>query len=170
MDQNLANYGPETKEAREELRRDVTSAIEKVWPSNKNSVGGLKAAESSNKVASFQSRLQLLTPKNNAQQLLLSEAVRLGNEVSQNRWLLIEENQVPLPKPLLVLLVFWLTLLFASLGLFAPPNATVLTVLLICAMSMASAIFLVQELNRPLDGCIKVSDAPLRKALYFIGK
>jgi hypothetical protein len=43
-------------------------------------------------------------------------------------------------------------------------------VLLIGALSVSSAIFLVLELNRPLDGSIKVPDAPLRKVLEFIGK
>ena len=59
---------------------------------------------------------------------------------------------------------------FISFGLFAPHNGTVLAVLLICALSISSAIFLVLEMNRPLDGFIKVSSAPLRKAVELIGK
>ena len=34
---------------------------------------------------------------------------------------------------------------------------------------MAAAIFLVLEMNSPLDGLMKVSSAPLRKALEFMG-
>jgi hypothetical protein len=35
---------------------------------------------------------------------------------------------------------------------------------------MAGAIFLILELNHPLDGFVKVSSAPLRKALLIIGR
>jgi hypothetical protein len=57
-----------------------------------------------------------------------------------------------------------------SFGLLAPRNGTVLAVLLICALSVSSAIFLVLEMDRPLDGFIKASNAPLRKAVELIGK
>jgi hypothetical protein len=43
-------------------------------------------------------------------------------------------------------------------------------VLFICACSMSAAIFLVLEMNRPLDGYIKVSSAPMRKALEYLGR
>ena len=74
-----------------------------------------------------------------------------------------------LPLPLLVILICWLTVLFVSFGRFAPRNATVLSVLFVCACSMSAAVFLILEMNRPLDGLIKVSSAPLRNALDHLG-
>jgi hypothetical protein len=35
---------------------------------------------------------------------------------------------------------------------------------------MSAAIFLILEMNGPLDGFIKVSSAPMRKALELLGK
>ena len=67
--------------------------------------------------------------------------------------------------PLLVILICWLSVLFVSFGLFAPRNPTVISVLFVCACSMSAAVFLILELNRPLDGFINVSRAPLRNAL-----
>jgi hypothetical protein len=67
-------------------------------------------------------------------------------------------------------LIFWLTVLFVSFGLFSPRNATVVTVLFVCACSMSAAVFLILELNRPLDGFLKVSGAPLRNALQYLGR
>jgi hypothetical protein len=61
------------------------------------------------------------------------------------------------PRPFLLILLFWLTLTFASFGLFAPWNATVLTVLFVCALSVGSAVFLVLELDGPFDGLLRVS-------------
>jgi hypothetical protein len=70
----------------------------------------------------------------------------------------------------LIVLVFWLTIIFASFGLFAPGNATVTTVFLICALSVSGAIFLILELDRPFEGLIQVSSAPLRQALAHLGQ
>ena len=92
------------------------------------------------------------------------------SDLSQSRWLLIEEAQTQLPRSLLLILVFWLALLFVSFGLFAPPNATALTVLGVGACAVSAAVFLVLELNRPLDGIIKISSAPLLNALQHLGQ
>jgi hypothetical protein len=45
-----------------------------------------------------------------------------------------------------------------------------MTALFICACTMSAAIFLILEMNRPLDGFIKVSSAPARKALEYLGE
>ena len=92
--------------------------------------------------------------------------IRLKQESRQP----MEGQQNTLPPSFLVLLIFWLAGLFISFGLFPPRNGTVLAVLLICALSVSSAIFLVLEMNRPLDGFIKASNAPLRNAVELIGK
>ena len=70
----------------------------------------------------------------------------------------------------LVVLLFWLTMLHLSFGLFAPRNATVITVLLISALSVSGAIFIILEMNHPLQGTIKVSSAPMHKALEHLGQ
>ena len=53
------------------------------------------------------------------------------------------------------MLIFWLTVLFASLGLLAPRNATTYFCLFVCAFSMAGAIYLILEMNRPLEGAVQ---------------
>ena len=68
------------------------------------------------------------------------------------------------------MLLFWLTALHMSFGLFAPRNAMVIIVLLICALSVSGAIFLILEMNHPLSGIIKVSSAPMLKALEHLGQ
>ena len=118
----------------------------------------------------LQAKLRELTPRNDLQKSLLVQASQISGDVLQTRLLLMEGQQNSLPTSFLVLLIFWLTGLFISFGLFAPRNGTVLAVLLICALSVSSAIFLVLEMDRPLDGFIKASNAPLRKAVELIGK
>jgi hypothetical protein len=170
FDHILADYGPETKEVREQLRHTVVSTIERIWPEKKGGVGGLRALESVDAAETLQAKLRELTPKNDLQKSLLAQASQISSDMLQARLLLMEGQQNTLPSSFLVLLIFWLTGLFISFGLFAPRNGTVLAVLLICALSVSSAIFLVLEMDRPLDGFIKASNAPLRKAVELIGK
>jgi hypothetical protein len=65
----------------------------------------------------------------------------------------------------MAIMIFWLTMIFMSFGLFAPRHGTVIAVMLACSLSMAGAILLIEELNRPLVSIIRLSSAPMRDAL-----
>src|SRR5215475_3044569 len=170
-DHMLADYGPETTNVREQLRQIVASSIDRIWPEEKGRTGGLRAMESLDDAGKlFKAKLHELTPANDFQKSRLAQAVQLSDDVLQTRLLVMEGEQTHLPATFIVVLVFWLTGLFISFGLFAPSNGVVITILLICALSVSSAIFLILEMNRPLDGFIKASNAPLRKAVGLIGK
>ena len=84
--------------------------------------------------------------------------------------MLFEQGGRSIPMPFLVLLIFWVTVIFLSFGLFAPRNATVVVTLFLCALSVSGAIFLIMELDRPFGGLIEISSAPLRNALASVGK
>ena len=170
LDRVLSQYGPETKVIRQQLKRGLAASIENVWPRERTGVADLTAYERANGLELLQTALRELVPKDDSQRQLLTQARQLAADLWQTRWLLIEEAQGQLPIPFLVVLLFWLTMLFASFGLFSPRNPTVLTVLLVCALSVSAAIFLVLEMSRPLTGAIKVSDAPLLKALEHLGR
>jgi hypothetical protein len=170
LDRLLARYGPEAKPLRERLQRGLAASIENIWPRERTGVADLTKYERANGIELIQTTLRELAPKDDSQRQLLTDARQLAADLSQIRWLLIEEAQTRLPVPFLVVLLFWLTMLFISFGLFSPRNATVVTVLFICACSVSAAIVLVLEMNRPLTGIIKVSDAPLLKALENLGR
>ena len=170
LDRTLARYGQEAKPAREQLKRSIAAGIESVWPEQKTGVPALTALERANGLELVQDKLHELTPQNDAQRQILSQAQQITNDLSQARWLFIEEAQNELPLPLLVILVFWLALLFVSFGLFAPRNATALVVLFVGACTISAAIFLVVEMNHPLQGFVKVSNAPMLNALQHLGE
>jgi len=171
LDRTLARCGPEAEAVREQLKRTLAAGIETVWPKEKSGIPALTAFERSNGMELVQDKLREVTsPQNDAQRQALAQAQQIVGDLGQLRWLLIEQGQNQLPLPLLVILVFWLVLLFISFGLFAPRNAMALVVLSVGACAIAAAIFLVLELNRPLDGLIKVSSAPLRNALHHLGQ
>ena len=130
LDRALARYGPETKSARAQLQRALAGGLETVWPMEKTGVSALTAFERANGMELVQDKLHELTPHNDVQRQALAQAQQIVGDLSQTRWLLIEQEQNQLPFPLLLVLVFWLTLLFVSFGLSAPPNATVLGICL----------------------------------------
>jgi hypothetical protein len=68
-----------------------------------------------------------------------------------------------------MLLIGWLTMLFTTFGLFAPSNLTVFAAFFVCVLSVSSAVYLVLEMNHPLDGFIRASPAPLQKCVEMIG-
>jgi hypothetical protein len=168
LDRVLAQYGPDTRSIREEIRDAVAARVEDGSINRRGSRSGPDFLAAG--VEILQRALRGLVPKDDAQTKLLGEAQKLVADLSETRWLLVEEAQNQLPTPFLIMLLFWLTVLFASFGLFAPRNATVLTVLFVCAISVSGAIFLVLEMNEPGAGVIKVSNAPLLKALDLMGK
>src|SRR5207248_529969 len=80
----------------------------------------------------------------------------------QMRWLLFsQERGSTIPVPFLTVLVAWLAILLASFGLLAPGNSTTLLSLAACSLSVASAIFLILDLDHPYEGIIRISGEPL---------
>jgi hypothetical protein len=170
LDRTLAQYGPETKPLRDALRASMAARIGDLFPKDPSQRAALGAIQGTQALEALQRELRALVPQNDAQRSLQARALALGDEVSQARWLAVEREGSSIPAPFLVVLLFWLTVMFASFGLFAPRNAVVYTVLLLGALSLATAVFLIEELNNPLAGFISISSEPLYTALGYLGK
>ncbi len=168
LDRVLANYGSETGETRDLLRRSVGSAINRMWPDRKISQPAQLDPSATSGEAFFNS-IQQLSPQNDAQRSLKSQAVQVTTDVGQMRWLLFEQTESSISLPMLIVLIAWLAIIFMSVGLFASPNATVVIALMLSALSVAGAIFLILELDMPFDGVIQISSAPMRNALNHLG-
>ena len=167
LDRALAHYGPETKGAREHLRRTVTEML-----SGMESAPGLEAtapAVASRPEGLFD-EIQALGPQTDAQRALRAEAIRLALDVGLIRWLMFAQRGSSIPVPFLVILAFWFTILFSGFGLFARFDGTVLATLLFCALSLAAAVFLILELDLPLEGLVRISSDPLRSTLLQLGR
>jgi hypothetical protein len=168
LDRTMAHYGPETKEARDLLRSSVVRYLDRIWPEAGSQPAQLAPMAAEGEV--LYDKIQALSPRNEAQRSLQAKALSISIDIGQARWLMFQRTSSSIPVPFLVVLVFWLTIIFVSFGLFASPNATVIAVLLLCALSVAGAIFLLLELDTPFDGLIQISSAPLRNALAHLGQ
>jgi hypothetical protein len=168
LDRTLAHYGAEAQEARGLLRRSVVTAIAQMWPQESDHPTQLEPPTT--RAEYLLDKIQSLTPQNDAQRALQTQAFSLALDLGRTRWLMFAQIGGSIPMPLLVVLVFWLTLLFVSFGLYAPANATVVVTLLVCALSAAGAIFLILELDLPFEGLIQISSTPLRNVLTYLGQ
>ena len=167
LDRVLANYGPETKEARTLLRETVVRALDQLW----NEDGGAsRLTPSSAGGPALYEKIGGLLPQNEAQRSLHGQAVRIALDIAKTRWLMYEQSTSSVSLPLLVMLICWLTVVFISFGLFAPFNATVVSSLFVAALSVSGAVFLIFEMYAPYSGVIQISSAPLRAALAHLGQ
>ena len=165
LDRVLAGYGPEAKEVRAQLRADVLQMLNQIW-----SEGGTAPAPSAQGIAALFGKVQELSPRGDAQRSLQAQALNIALALGETRWLMYEQSVLKIPKPLLVILAFWLTIIFISFGLFAPKNSTVVASLFFSALAVSGAIFLILEMYTPFGGWIRVSSVPLRAALAHLGQ
>lgn len=124
----------------------------------------------SSSLEEIQSELDALVPANQGQRALIARIRQLADEVAQSRRLAYEEASNATPPMLLGALIAWLSIMFGAFALLSPRNHTVIGALLFGALAVATALSLIEEMNRPLDGVIAVSGEPMRKALAILGK
>jgi hypothetical protein len=117
------------------------------------------------KFEALTSRVLDLQPSDNHQRQAQAQALKVLDSIADARWLLIEKANTSLPTSFVILLIFWLALLFGSFGLFAPGNATVIIVLLLCALAISGGVFMVLELETATKGLIRVSTDPISNAI-----
>jgi hypothetical protein len=168
LDRFLAHYGPETKEARDMLRGAVVRILDRTWSKDSTSPSQVEPPSTGGDV--LYDKMQGLSPKDDTQRSIKDQALSVAIGLGQTRWLMYEQSVTSVSLPLLVVLVFWLTIIFISFGLFAPPNATVVASLFVSALSVSGAIFLILEMYSPYSGLIQISSAPLRAALAHLGQ
>lgn len=165
LDRALERFGPDARDARNLLHRIVASEIEYGSSNDDPTVATDKPLQAQKEAAELFDRVANLSPKTDAQRFMQSQALRLVAGLADIRLLLSEQARGSISWPFLVVLVFWLTVLFVGFGILAPRISTVVAALFLGAISVAGAIFLILELNRPYGGVMKISIVPIRNAL-----
>jgi hypothetical protein len=159
------------QDARETLRTSVADMLKRTWPqeSGESAPTGSEAQTEGRYEVVFE-KIQALAPKTEGQRALQAQALKVAEDIAQARWTLAAQRGSSIPLPFLTVVVFWLAILFASFSIFATPNATVIFTLLVCALSVSGAIFLILELDRPYGGFIQISSTPVQNALKQLNK
>jgi hypothetical protein len=167
LDRLLRRYGPEADGPRGLLRRYAAMKLRDLFPQG-SATPVLENPRTISLFEELQDRLASMEGRSAQQRWLLSQVQALTTDITEVRWLLVEQDVLGIPVPVLVVVLFWLCLLFMSFGLFAPPNATVTVALFLCALATAGAVQTILDLSRPFQGIVRVSGQPLRHALEVI--
>lgn len=166
IDRNMRRYGPEGDQVRANLHAWAKIRMQQMFPEKghppPSGETGIRTLES------VQDALLVLTPKDERQKYLRTLCLTLSSTMIQSRWSLEQRTGYSVPIPFLVLLIFWLAIVFASFGLFAPANQTAMIALLLCSLAVCGGIALIEELDNPLSGIIRIPSEPMRKALVEI--
>ena len=171
LDRSLALYGPEANSARRDLRDQIAGLVDQI-----HSLGaGASRLEPSSQadlrqtdLRDFYQMVRRLSPHDDAQKSLKTEALRISLEMGQIRASALAQESSSIPIPFLVVLVFWLTALFAGFGIFARRNLVVLAALCMCAFTISTAVFLILDMDQPLTGIMRISLEPLSNAMAVI--
>lgn len=163
LDRTLRFYGPDATHARDLLARYTERVLEGTWPS------GGEAPAVDDRVAEGllnQTEQAILSLQPDAQEPDLKEqALAQVRTIVRRRQILIQESGSAVASPIVVALTLWLGLIFASFGYNAPRNGMMVIILLVCAASVAGAIYLILEIDVPVSGLIVVSSNPIQHAL-----
>jgi hypothetical protein len=170
LDRMLANYGPEAADVRTGLREVVAADVARIWPRDGAGTANLPSQQVRLRGEDVFGMIANLAPASASQVYAKGRALQLLTDMAHTRRLMSEQAGGSLSWPFFVVLVFWLVVLFLGFGLFARFNATVCTAFFVGAASVAGAIFLILEMNRPYSGLMQISSAPMRNALEQVGK
>ena len=168
LDRVLGAYGPEAAGARAQVRETVEGGIQQIWPGQlRRPANATPNAQAGNAVYGA---IQRLSPQNDMQAALKSQAAALAIDTAQVRSLLAAQSVPSISKPMLIILVLWLVIIFLGFSVLAPPNSTTMLALMVSALAVSGAIFLILELDEPFGGLIGISSEPMLNALHQIGK
>lgn len=166
LDRTLRHYGPDAAEPRAHLAAYTQQALDGTWPATGNPVVEDRKAEQ------LLDQVELSVRKLSAADADRADLRRLALQrlqtIVQLRWTLIEAARGTVYAPLFLMLIAWLTLIFASIGFNAPPNPMVIATLVVSAFVIAASLYLVLDMDVPFEGPVRVSSAPMVQALDYI--
>jgi hypothetical protein len=172
FDLALADYGPEAKDARLQLRDGLGKTIDQIWGAH-TSDADFVAHNFTAAIENLRARegaLAALHPSTDAQTQSLAVARAVMDAIGQSRLQMSFALAAPVSYPLVVTVVAWSVFLFCGYGLMSRGNPMSVVVVAIGALAVASAFYLILDLSSPYSGVFRASSAPLEQVLAVMGK
>lgn len=163
-DQLLAQYGPEATGMRQLMREAVPVAIDRIWR-EKATTSQDTAFTARSLAEQLYGAAEALSPKNDVQRGLKARVEQAIAELARTRLSMFADGDTPVLTPFMLILIFWLVVVFGSFGLFVEPGPVVVAAILVFALSISTALFLVADLSRPFVGLMQLSKEQLKHTL-----
>ena len=168
LDETLRDYGDEALEARGLLRDYTRRMMADMWPAGDERTASVRDIETAELLETLRERIRALPPRDDGAKWLLEQGLGTHAELTRQRWRLLAQTGPAVRPIVLVILVSWIMAIFASFGLNAPRNATVIAAFLVCSLAIGGSVFLILEMDTPFEGVLSVSDEPMRLALHHM--
>ena len=165
LDETFRDYGQTAAVPRDLLRQYTTQVLTDFWPKSGGQPAVLENQAAGMMLEHIREAIRALKPVDEGQRWLQDQALQISTSLLRQRWLMIEQAGTNIQPIVLVVLVLWISFIFATFALNAPRNATVVTAFLICSLAIGGSIYLILEMDSPLNGTMKISDWPMTNAL-----
>ena len=165
LDKLLAQYGDGADTARVSLRQAISPMVNQIWKEARSVPLQSLPFKPTAEGEAFYQRVQDLQPTNDTERGLKDRITQLATDLAQARLVLFSNLASSIPFPFLAVLLLWMIILLTGFSLMAPANATTFAALLVCALSVSAAIFLILELDQPFSGIMSINSEPMRNAL-----
>ncbi|HTR14440.1 MAG TPA: hypothetical protein VMI72_14595 [Roseiarcus sp.] len=166
FDLEMRQYGAEADRGRELLRRDLVWAHEQFWGDDESRSMAYDASYKA--MGDLNVFFDSLEPKTPAQTSLLQAARANYAFIGEQRILMSMQAATPVAWPLVYAVTFWSCLMFAGMGLLSKLKPMAVAMDTLGAVSIAIAIFLILEFNKPYTGSIRVPPVPLEQAIVVL--
>ena len=165
LDWLLTKYGPDAHQARVQLREAIATMIPRIWTDGTVHAAHLAPMQTSPQGERAYESIRALAPKDDLQRHYRDYALQTSQSILQNRLALYQQSDSAMPKLFLGVLIFWLFVLFASFSLFSPINSIGFAALVLVALCISGAIFVILEMYQPFAGLVQIDSDMLRNAL-----
>jgi hypothetical protein len=172
LDIALAEFGPETKEARADLKAGTQRVYHMFWGEKPlfDSDPGQLAPGAIESLKATDAGIAALEPRTPLQKQAAAAAVVDAGLIQNTRLSIALQLKSPVSWPLVTVVVLWSVLLFCGFGLLSRINATTIAALGFGAFAVGSALFLIIELSQPYTGLFRVPPGALEESIEEMGK
>ena len=161
LDRTVREMGPDGDETHRHLVEYVQTALKEPNMLEEDPRAGASLDEAG-------TSLRAVRVSDDVKIALWNDARELYRQVVQQRWVVLDAASRTIPTPLIVMLIAWLSIIFAGFGYRAPSNAVVACSFFIAALFISGALYLIFDMDTPATGLIKVSNGPFERALMYI--
>jgi hypothetical protein len=168
----LADYGPEANGLRFQVRHALANTIEQVWNANEsdNEFAAHNFAAAIQSLRNRGEALENLNPSTDEQKQALAAAKALDDGIGQARLQMSFALTNAVSYPLIMIVVGWATILFCGFGLMSKGHVMSLVCVIVGAIAVASAVYMILDLSSPYSGVFRASSEPLEQVLAVMGK
>jgi hypothetical protein len=170
LDRALAQYGPETKAMRDQMKDSIAKSYDLFWRGGDADPSQLKVDVALARWSPMDDYLESLQPSSPLQKQVLAKATTNFALMLQTRILMSLQLVSPIGSSLLIFVVLWAMFLFCGFGVLSGTNATTIVALGMGAFAVGTAVFLIIDMSEPYGGLFRVPPDALVQTLQVIGK